>query len=135
MLSRYGKNWAQCLLVSCAILLAAAYLPPPLKAGGDPAPGAARTVDASPASLQQTQEPFPTEAPSTPPEVLKKQKHELLKWNFEKLKRDADELEALAKSLQEDLGKSNQNVLSLKVVNKAGKIEKLARKIKEAAKG
>ncbi len=84
--------------------------------------------------IQRHQEPFP--APETlSPQPSSKQKQELLKSSFEKMKRDADELAALANSLQEDLGKSNQHVLSLKIVNKAEKIEKLAKRIKEAAKG
>jgi len=58
-----------------------------------------------------------------------------MKSNFEKMKRDANELAGLAKSLQQDLNKSNQNVLSLKVLDRAEKIEKLARKIKTEAKG
>ena len=67
--------------------------------------------------------------------LTKKQKQDLLKSNFEKLKRDADELATLAKSLQQDLDKSNENVLSLKVLDRTEKIEKLARKIKSEAKG
>ena len=51
------------------------------------------------------------------------------------MKRDADELADLAKSLQEDLNKSNQNVFSLGVVDKADKIEKLAKRIKGTARG
>ena len=38
-------------------------------------------------------------------------------------------------SLQKDLDGSNQNVLSLKVLDKAEKIEKLAKKIKNSARG
>src|SRR3989442_8036532 len=75
------------------------------------------------------QEPGPT------PQIPSKQRQELLRSNFEKMKRKADELAALVKSLQEELGRSNENVLSLKIVSQADKIEKLARRIKEAAKG
>jgi hypothetical protein len=64
-----------------------------------------------------------------------KQKQELLKSNFDKMKRDSADLVSLAKSLQEDIEKSNENVLSLKVVERAEKIEKLAKKIKASAKG
>lgn len=81
-------------------------------------------------------------APQRPPDVnlsgpplTPKQKQNLLKSNFEKLKKDATDLAALAKSLQQDIEDSNEHVLSLKVVDKAEKIEKLARKIKTAAKG
>jgi hypothetical protein len=71
-----------------------------------------------------------TKSPLTP-----KQQRDLMKSNFEKMKRDADELADLAKSLQQDLDKSSQNVLSLKVLDRAEKIEKLARRIKTEAKG
>ena len=64
-----------------------------------------------------------------------KQRQELLKSKFEKMKHDADDLAALAKSLQQDVGKSSENVLSLKVLDRADKIEKLARRIKSEAKG
>jgi hypothetical protein len=64
-----------------------------------------------------------------------KQKRDLLKSNFEKMKRDASELADLAKALQEELNKSNENILSLDVIDKVDKIEKLAKKIKGAARG
>jgi hypothetical protein len=51
------------------------------------------------------------------------------------MKRDADELAALANSLQEDVAKSNEKVLSLRLLEKAEKIEKLARKIRNVEKG
>jgi len=88
-----------------------------------------------PARATQDQEPPIT--PEGPPGVplTPKQRQELLKSRFEKLKKDATDLAELAKSLQEDINGSNENVLSLKVVDKADKIEKLAHKIKTAAKG
>jgi hypothetical protein len=71
----------------------------------------------------------------TPLPLSEKQKRELMKARFEKMKRDAGELADLAKALQQELNKSNENILSLDVVEKADKIEKLARKIKGAARG
>jgi hypothetical protein len=71
---------------------------------------------------------------SSPP-LSGKQKRNLLKDNFEKMKRDAGELADLAKALQEELNKSNENILSLDIVEKADKIEKLAKKIKGTARG
>jgi hypothetical protein len=59
----------------------------------------------------------------------------LVKANFERLKHDTDELADLAKSLQQELNKSNDHLLSLDVIDKAGKMEKLAKKIKGSAKG
>jgi hypothetical protein len=58
-----------------------------------------------------------------------------MKANFEKMKRDAGELADLAKALQQELNKSNENILSVDIFEKADKIEKLARKIKGAARG
>lgn len=81
------------------------------------------------------QELHPTTVNDPLASLTPKQKQSLMKSNFEKLKREADDLAGLAKSLQEEIGKSNQNVMSLKVVEKAEKIEKLAKKIKSAAKG
>ena len=73
------------------------------------------------------------ESPLNP--LTEKQKRDLLKSNFEKMKHDAKELADLSKALQDELDKSNENVLSLDIVDKADKIEKLARKIKGTARG
>jgi len=67
--------------------------------------------------------------------LSQKQKSDLLKSNFEKMKHDASELAGLVKALQEELNKSNENILSLDIVDKADKIEKLARRIKGTARG
>jgi hypothetical protein len=72
---------------------------------------------------------------SSPSPLSGKQKTSILKANFEKMKRDAGELTDLAKALQEELNKSNENILSLDIVDKADKIEKLAKKIKGNARG
>jgi hypothetical protein len=64
-----------------------------------------------------------------------KQKRNIMKANFEDMKREATQLADLAKALQEELNKSNENILSLDVIEKADKIEKLARKIKGTARG
>lgn len=94
----------------------------------------------APASIAlsaQTQESGPTQEnpPNPEPRILRKQRQELLKFNLDKMKRDVDEMADLAKSLQEDLRKANQNVLSLTIVQRAEKIEKLAKRIKETARG
>lgn len=67
--------------------------------------------------------------------ITSKQKRAILKSNFEGIKKNTEELATLAKSLQEEVDKSNENVLSLKIVEKAEKIENLAKKIKNSAKG
>lgn len=80
----------------------------------------------------------------TPPEILstpsndrmtRKQQKDLLKHKHEKLKEDVDELAELALSLQKEMENTTENMLSLEVVEKAKKIEKLAKKIKNNAKG
>jgi flagellar basal body-associated protein FliL len=105
---------------------------------------AAENLQASLASGTEASPPFPSSAPvqavveeehPIPRDLERKQKRDLLKANFEQMQRDARELAELAKSLQEDLDKSNRNVLSLRIVDRAEKIEKLAKKIKTTAKG
>ena len=75
----------------------------------------------------------PAQPDLNPSPLTAKQQRALLKANYTKMKQDADDLAELAKSLQDELNKSNENVLSLDVVEKADKIEKLAKKIKSAA--
>ena len=119
------KSWTcRTVALFCLFLGAAGGTlsgPPPQK------PGSKRA-----SSLLQE---MPPAEPEPPQGLSQKQKRDLLKANFEQMKRDADALAALAKSLQEDLAKSNENVLSLHVVEKAEKIERLAKKIKGTARG
>jgi hypothetical protein len=68
-------------------------------------------------------------------QMARKQRKDLLKSNFEKMKRDADELLELAQSLQDELAKSNENVFSLRIMDRAEKIERLAKSIRNTAKG
>jgi hypothetical protein len=70
-----------------------------------------------------------------PAPMSDKQKLSIVQANFEKSKSDAAELAALAKRLREELDKPNANILSLEVINRAEKIEKLAKKIREETKG
>jgi hypothetical protein len=111
-----------CLTAAALFLLAAAPMP---QQSPPPAQRIARGI----------QEQLPTFEPEPVSPLSPKQKQMLVKANFEKMKKDADDLAALAKSLQEEIEGSNQNVLSLRVVDKAEKIEKLAKKIRTAAKG
>lgn len=87
------------------------------------------------AAPPQFQEPPVTEETEQARRLARRQRKELLKENFEKMKRDADELATLAKALQDELAKSNENVLSLQVMDKADNIERLAKRIKNRAKG
>lgn len=90
--------------------------------GGQQFPGRDRSPAESPAP-----EPFP--------KTSQKRKKALMDYNFKKLKQHAQDLAELAKSLQTEIEKSNENVLSLEIVKKAEQAEKLAKKIKDEAKG
>ncbi len=126
------------VFLAATALLATAGTPPREQAV--PVRPSGLTPISTPPSSTGPQFPSPQDARSAgqnePMASLKnKQKRELMKANYEKMKRDADELAALAKSLQEEIDKSNENVLSLHIVDKAEKIEKLAKHIKGVAKG
>ena len=70
-----------------------------------------------------------------PPALTNKQKRSIMRSNFEKSKRDAAELAALASQLREELDKPNVDTLSLEGMNRIEKIEKLAKKIRDQMKG
>ena len=90
--------------------------------------------EAAGAIVAQEQEEVPTNQGSKG-SMPERQKRLLLKDNLERMKRDAGELASLTKALQEELNKSNENVLALDIVAKADKIQKLAKKIKGNARG
>ncbi len=69
------------------------------------------------------------------PRLSKKQQQAILKMNYEKMKKQAAALAALAKSLQKDIDRSNVNVLPVAVIKKAKKIQKLAKSIQNTARG
>jgi hypothetical protein len=64
-----------------------------------------------------------------------KQKQSIMQANFLKSKSDAAELAVLAKDLCNELDKPNADVLSLGVVTRMERIEKLAKKIRDETKG
>ena len=70
-----------------------------------------------------------------PQSMSAKQKLSIMHANFAKSKNDAAELATLANELRAELDKPNVNVLSPQVMNRAEKIEKLAKKIREETKG
>lgn len=100
-------------------------------------PLAAQNGGLSTAPGAQITNPPPFSGPPTMdfPRRTEKQKEALLKYNYKQMKKHADQLAALAQSLQKKIGQTDPNVLSLEVVEKAEKIEKLAKKIKNEAKG
>jgi len=137
MVRRIVSSFIRYVTVFLWITLTIAVVSPPKTIWS--APGAASDLILGPGGQikppRQSSVGLPPDENNSSPSLTPKQKQELLKSNFEKMKQQADELAELAKSLQEDLDKSNVNVLSLKVVDKAEKIEKLAKRIKDSAKG
>ena len=90
--------------------------------------------DPSTGTRQRQSRPRPGEGEQSPIVVTRKVREGVLKSDFEKVKQDAAELTNLAKSLQDDLEKTNEHILSLKIVEKAQKIESLAKSISKTAK-
>jgi hypothetical protein len=81
-----------------------------------------------------TRPPEPTPNIGIGPGLSRRQKDALVNDNFKKTKADVAKLSKLVHSLQQQLSKSNANILSLSIVKQAGKIEKLAKKIRNEAK-
>jgi hypothetical protein len=100
-------------------------------------PAPQRGADGAFAAADPGAQGLPPTADATMPRspLTRKQRQDILKSKFEKMKEDAEELAALANSLQDEVDKSSQNILSLEIVDKAEKIEKLAKRIKKTAKG
>jgi len=91
--------------------------------------------EAAAAIVAQEQSEVTSNSGPSQDSLSRKQRRELLKENLEKMKHDAGELAELTKALQDELNKANENVLALDVVDKADKIQKLAKKIKGNARG
>ena len=97
------------------------------------------------ASVRSAQSPAPpkNEEVSPPAAAVKNEaalttpmpKGEPKNSNLEKTKTDAAELSALADQLRDELKKMNANVLSLEIIEKTQRVEKLAKKIKGEAYG
>lgn len=88
--------------------------PPPL-----PPPSGQRPDDAKEDSLEHKPDP-----------------HVLLKENQKNIKRDVERLADLAQELKQEVGKTDSaDVLSLALVRKAEEIERLAKAIKNRARG
>jgi hypothetical protein len=126
-----ASEWStrrQGVILSLGLLFALALLAPTSATAQTPVP---------PSQMGSHHKSFPADdarndVPST---LTAMQKQSLMRANFEKSKSDATELATLAKGLREVLEKPNASVLSPEVINRADKIEKLARKIREETKG
>lgn len=101
--------------------------------GGVAADGSPEPQRGTRQSTRSVQGRLPSQVP-TDDGLSPKQQRDLLKHNFEKMRKDVDELLELATSLHEEINNTSENVLSLEVVEKAGRIEKLAKRVKNAAR-
>ncbi|MGH9434760.1 MAG: hypothetical protein ACRD06_02035 [Terriglobia bacterium] len=82
---------------------------------------------------QSSSPPLPVAPPLNNPLTLK-QKSAIVNANFKSTKHDVEKLSKLVQTLDDELKKSNPDVLSLSIVKQTDKIAKLARKIKNEAK-
>jgi len=101
---------------------------PPQSGPGGPIPGGGH------ASLPSTLDDRRTNRGDNSTPLTPKQLQSLMQSNFDKSKRDATELAALAKQLREELDKPDVNPLSLEVTNRIERIQKLAKKIRDQMK-
>jgi len=133
MSTQGGMRWE---LMIAALLLAGLMVPAAGRASSGPVTAADPAAGvALPAGGTAQEQPEPSNGAEGTGQMTSKQRKEFMKANLEKMKRDAEELASLAKALQEELDKSSENVLSLQIVDKAEKIEKLAKRIKSTARG
>ena len=126
---RRSKKAKKALIIAVALTFMALAVDSP------GAPGQYQGVLPQTGQQIPSQNRFPTDTTAGFPKSSRKRKKALLDYNFKKLKQHAHDLAELAKSLQTEIDKSNENVLSLEIVKKAEQAEKLAKKIKNEAKG
>jgi hypothetical protein len=123
---KWGAGLGLVILLIAVVLFAS--LSAPAAQGNPPVPPAS-----SPTPYPIEDQPFPPDSPL--PSLSAQQKRALLKDRFEKTRLQTAELVKLAQALQKDLDKSTPDILSVHVVKKAEAIEKLAKKIKDEARG
>ncbi|MGI8989008.1 MAG: hypothetical protein ACR2I2_05395 [Bryobacteraceae bacterium] len=88
-----------------------------------------------PPLLAQQEKPLdPTEPPASSADIKlpngKSQRDEILKADYQKNLKDADELVELSQSLREEMEKETRHVLSISSLKKTEEIEKLAKRIR-----
>ena len=133
MSTQGGMRWE---LTIAALLVAGLMVPVAGRASSGPVAAADPSAGvALPAGGTVQEQPEPSNGAEGAGQLTSKQRKEFMKANLEKMKRDAEELASLAKALQEELDNASENVLSLQIVDKAEKIEKLAKRIKSTARG
>jgi hypothetical protein len=95
-----------------------------------------RAKDATAQQRQQQSPPWPQPLQNPFPDTPKPDPKQILKQNKEQIEQDIQKLYTLAGELKEQGGKTDSTaVLSLPLVQKAEEIEKLAKQIKNLARG
>ena len=79
--------------------------------------------------------PSPETEPSIPADMQKRMEKQANQQRQTELKRDAAKLLKLSTELNDYVGKTNENILSLDVIKKADEIEKLAHSVKTKMRG
>jgi hypothetical protein len=98
----------------------------------------AKDATAQPPNQQKQQQspPWPQPLQNPFPDTPKPDPKQILKHNKEQIEQDIEKLYSLASELKEQAGKTDSTVvLSLPLVQKAEEIEKLAKQIKNLARG
>ena len=139
MIRSYRLGRERGVILSLGLLISLAFLMP--------APAFAQSTASAPMATTETHTgghrmmsaEIPNEArgplDTDPQSMNARQKLRIVHANFERSKSDATELATLAKELRAELDKPNVNVLSLEVMNRIEKIQKLAKKIRDETKG
>jgi hypothetical protein len=101
------------------------------------APAGLSGGDASLAFAQGRRDPFGDRHPPTPEEIKlqKAQAKAQKKEKYEALRKETDQLLALATELKEDVDKTTEDTLSLDVIRKTEQVEKLAKQVREKMRG
>src|ERR1051326_126096 len=103
----FTSTWLSTLfIIGCTALgglLITGASPGPARQCGRWGPGTGRRPPTDARQQQQQPQPIPSLDTGARPNLTRRQKRELLKANFEKMKKDTDVLLDVAKSLQEDL--------------------------------
>ena len=89
------------------------------------------------AFAQGRRDPFNDRHPPTPQEIAvqKSQAKAQKKEKYQSLKKDTDQLLALATELKQSVDKTTEDTLSLDVIKKTEEVEKLAKQVREKMRG
>jgi hypothetical protein len=130
----FSKRWAPVVMaVALAALLGWGVMARPQLQPPPPLSGNTRQGPPSPFPPVQNGEPTDQDSQMTQ-RMRAKQAEKRNEERQQELVQDTDRLFDLAKELKDQVGKTNQNILSVDVVKKADEIEKLAKSVSSKMK-